>query len=1617
MKNLVLAALIGTISLICHAQYQVSDYHWSYVSGTYTEITGGTSLGNYSTNDQYFLDPANPAGAYVSTGPGFPIGFDFAYAGYVFDRVGINANGWITLGQSALTPSVIITTTSGTTPLFSTADFTPPQLVSRIAGFAGDLQAQTNATLRIQTVGTAPNREFVTQWKNYKIANTTGNGDIFCFQIRLQETTNKILMVYGTIAKNANSTTIQVGLRGQPPTPATNWKDLAGSNWISPCAGTTNMAKLTLTNVYYPPSGTTYIWTPPVDGLPPYPAMVASPADGSVQVNPAGSLIWASGGQMPAGYNLYFGTSNPPPLIGDMGSATSYNPGGMPLNTTYYWKVIPYNAYGSPPADDCPVWSFTTHNGLPALLAPADGATNQSALNLSFSWTAAPGSTASKIRIGTTSGGNDVVNMLETTSPYVHAGPLAYGTTYYWSVFSVYPDSRIEYQSVERTFTTRPAVTNFPYSEDFGTTGDSFPPTNWTKHNGTLANPTVLGNNGTGLWTQDDWLNLYPANKAAACNIYGNYASWLISPPLVIPEEGYDLSFDLALMAWNTNNPPDQSGEDDKFAVLIGDGASWTPANVARQWDNISSDYVYNELNNFGTHFTIPMGAAGTKYIAFYGVSTASNADNDLMIDNVQVAQTPHQAVLTLMPDVTVWDFGPTLQGYVASQRFTVTNTGGTTLNISSLTVSGEYFSLSEALTDYSLNMAESAYFTVSYAPLEIDSLHTGSITITDDRAVMTVGLTGQCYDPTVSAYPYAQNFDGTWISSPAAPYGWRIYNANADDFTWRQANTYITPTHSEPYAAEGMGNTNDWLISPPFDLTNSYAALSWWDKVESELYPNSYKVMVSTTTPEIESFTVTLGTYTCSNTVWTQHTISLGSFHGQTVYVAYYQYASPSANYGFGIDDVSVVASPPGMPEHVALDSPVNGAQDLNPTNVVLRWSPQGAVLPTYYEIFVAEDPIDPESGYWGEYTYETYDTFLNLSQQPDIDLGYDNRWYWAVLPYNGTNSPAPEDPGFAIWFFETMPDPRAQLPNYSEFTSADWPEGWSQFASSGINPGRWTLSYTSNAGGSPYEMRGQWDMGTGVVRLISRPLDTTGVGTLNIRFKHFWDDYQAGIDYAIASVEYSHNLVDWHNAGWTLPSGGGNTSGTVNLYLSGLDSPITWISWTVSGMQFFFDYWYIDDVLFSVPVVHNALPLSFDFPEAMGDAPFAPQVTVLNSGDSPESFNVRLQIGTSYLQTQSVAGLAPNTSAQVTFPQFTPVVNTAYELTATTLLAGDLVPGDDVLSGTLVSLPLHQQAFCDVGNTPDSGLHGPSTFWMDDPGNVIDLPAPHTHNFFLRGSDWINGEWYAPEYFTNYWFHIDHVTGQETLCGVTGVEISSVAWDPNHGILYGSGFQQLYTMDPQTGVATYVGPYTHPNGTMVGIAYDAAHDILYGVDLAYDALFTINPATGATILVGQLGVNIAYAQDCAFDQNNGYLYLAGYITQTGSLYWIDTDDGSAWKIANFSHGCEITSFAIPYGWEPEVSIAADGTLSWPALGYGSLYKVYGSTDPYGGFTLLTATTETSWLDPDFPQAKKFYFVTRDNATRNTPVLRKEGNPFQRQQADKEPYRDEAGLEAPKTH
>lgn len=193
---------------------------------------------------------------------------------------------------------------------------------------------------------------------------------------------------------------------------------------------------------------------------------------------------------------------------------------------------------------------------------------------------------------------------------------------------------------------------------------------------------------------------------------------------------------------------------------------------------------------------------------------------------------------------------------------------------------------------------------------------------VNGDASGCTVWSFTTMADPTITAFPYVENFDGTWAGTPAAPTNWTVINANSDLYFWKQANTYISPTHSLPYAAHGMGNSNDWLITPPINLTDFDAIIKWWDKVESATYANKYKVFVSTTTPEIASFTNELGDFNCINVPWTEHSLDLSAFNGQTVYVAFYQYFSGSTFYGFGIDDFSISEKPTiGFLSGIALD------------------------------------------------------------------------------------------------------------------------------------------------------------------------------------------------------------------------------------------------------------------------------------------------------------------------------------------------------------------------------------------------------------------------------------------------------------------------------------------------------------------------------------------------------------------------------------------------------------------------------------------------------------------------------------------------------------------------
>jgi hypothetical protein len=79
------------------------------------------------------------------------------------------------------------------------------------------------------------------------------------------------------------------------------------------------------------------------------------PANGAIKVSLTQVLSWTAGIGATS-HDVYFGTVNPPPFIGNQ-AGTSYNPGTLVKNKFYYVRVIERNNAGtSAPLD----WSFTT---------------------------------------------------------------------------------------------------------------------------------------------------------------------------------------------------------------------------------------------------------------------------------------------------------------------------------------------------------------------------------------------------------------------------------------------------------------------------------------------------------------------------------------------------------------------------------------------------------------------------------------------------------------------------------------------------------------------------------------------------------------------------------------------------------------------------------------------------------------------------------------------------------------------------------------------------------------------------------------------------------------------------------------------------------------------------------------------------------------------------------------------------------------------------------------------------------------------------------------------------------------------------------------------------------
>ena len=216
-------------------------------------------------------------------------------------------------------------------------------------------------------------------------------------------------------------------------------------------------------------SGTTWSFTTVPQAclnIPPSPLTSPTPANGATAVSVNQNLSWGGGNSQCPGstatYDIYFGTTSPPPFDHNNGTSKAWDPGRLGYQTTYYWRIVATNAYGSSTGAE---WSFTTTQA-PCVAAPTAPAGPTPAANATavpidqnLTWgggnSQCPGLTATyDVYFGTTS--PPPFHHNNGTSKAWDPGTLSYQTSYYWRI--VARDANGATTGPEWTFRTVPTT-------------------------------------------------------------------------------------------------------------------------------------------------------------------------------------------------------------------------------------------------------------------------------------------------------------------------------------------------------------------------------------------------------------------------------------------------------------------------------------------------------------------------------------------------------------------------------------------------------------------------------------------------------------------------------------------------------------------------------------------------------------------------------------------------------------------------------------------------------------------------------------------------------------------------------------------------------------------------------------------------------------------------------------------------------------------------------------------------------------------------------------------------------------------------------------------------------
>ena len=206
---------------------------------------------------------------------------------------------------------------------------------------------------------------------------------------------------------------------------------------------------------------------------------------------------------------------------------------------------------------------------------------------------------------------------------------------------------------------------------------------------------------------------------------------------------------------------------------------------------------------------------------------------------------------------------------------------------------------------------------------------------------------------------------------------------------------------------------------------------------------------------------------------------------------------------------------------------------------------------------------------------------------------------------------------------------DPITHVINES-FDSATMPEGWTSMGPDGEPAGNWTISASNNAGGDANELRLNWSpQFSGTNRIISAPVDLTGIQNIVLSLKHCFENYSGAMS-TIGVATSTTNGYTWNNV-WSKSynqSGQYSIEEKITTPDMGYEGVLFCIYFEGSSSNFI--NWYFDDFEVKIQDDLDIQASSINIGERIGSGPLKVNFSVQNMGSTAiQSFEATYQIG----------------------------------------------------------------------------------------------------------------------------------------------------------------------------------------------------------------------------------------------------------------------------------------------------------------------------------------------------------------------------------------------------